>query len=174
MLLRCESLEPPMSQSGHTRSFGDVCSMSALDRFSDSSRTSPEVRGVPLAVIAAIRRTGVTEYLAESRGSLRLDVGGPDHLAPLFGFVGDEFAEFARRARKHGAAKVSKARSRPAPSVGEADDLKIERQLIFVRSAERIGIDRSSAAREQRLLVSDAALTREGCKRIRQAVRQER
>ena len=61
--------------------------------------------------------------------------------------------------------------SRPAPSVGEADDLKIERQLIFVRSAERIGIDRSSAAREQRLLVSDAALTREGCKHIRQAVR---
>jgi hypothetical protein len=38
----------------------------------------------------------------------------------------------------------------------EADDLKIERQLIFVRSAERIGIDRSSAAREQRLLVSDS------------------
>ena len=64
--------------------------------------------------------------------------------------------------------------SQPAPSVGEADDFKIERQLIFVRSAERIGIDRSSAAREQRLLVSDATLTREGCKRIRQAVRQER
>src|SRR5712671_4762926 len=64
--------------------------------------------------------------------------------------------------------------SRPAPSVGEGDDFKIERQLIFVRSAERIGIDRSSTAREQRLLVSDATLTREGCKRIRQAVRQER
>ena len=64
--------------------------------------------------------------------------------------------------------------SRPALSVGEADDFKIERQLIFVRSAERIGIDRSSAAREQRLLLRDATLTREGCKRIRQAVRQER
>src|SRR5207302_395486 len=51
---------------------------------------------------------------------------------------------------------------------------QIERQLIFVWSAERIGINRSSAAREQRLLVSDAALTREGCKHIRQAVRQER
>ncbi len=31
-----------------TRSFGDVCSMSALDRFSDSSRTFPEVRVVPI------------------------------------------------------------------------------------------------------------------------------
>ena len=30
MLLRCESLEPPMSQMGHTRSFGDVGSMSGL------------------------------------------------------------------------------------------------------------------------------------------------
>ena len=26
-------------------------------------------------------------------GSLRLDVGGPDDLAPLLGFVGDELAE---------------------------------------------------------------------------------
>src|SRR5437868_4398028 len=45
--------------------------------------------------------TGVTEYLAESRGSLRVDVGGPDHLAPLFGFVGDEFAEIGGRPREH-------------------------------------------------------------------------
>jgi hypothetical protein len=65
------------------------------------------------------------------------------------------------------------AASRPTPSIGEADDLQIERQLILVRSAERIGIDRNGAAREQRLLVSGAALTREGCKHIRQAVRHE-
>jgi hypothetical protein len=30
MLLRCESLEPPMSQLGQTRSFGFVGSMSGL------------------------------------------------------------------------------------------------------------------------------------------------
>ena len=30
MLLRCESLEPPMSQLGQSRRFGDVCDMSAL------------------------------------------------------------------------------------------------------------------------------------------------
>jgi hypothetical protein len=34
---------------GHTRSFRDVCSMSALVHFTDSSRTSPEVREVPIA-----------------------------------------------------------------------------------------------------------------------------
>ena len=36
-----------MSKSGQTLSFGDVCSMSALDRFSDSSRTFSKVRVVP-------------------------------------------------------------------------------------------------------------------------------
>jgi hypothetical protein len=38
-----------MSQMGHTRSFGDVGSMSALAHFADSRRTSPEVREVPIA-----------------------------------------------------------------------------------------------------------------------------
>src|SRR5215469_18113899 len=33
--------------------------------------------------------------------SLRLDVGRPDHLAPLLGFVGHELAEVGGRARKH-------------------------------------------------------------------------
>src|SRR5262245_50873634 len=30
---------------------------------------------------------------------LRLDVGGPDHLGPFFGFAGDELAQFGRRHR---------------------------------------------------------------------------
>src|SRR5436190_21641823 len=37
---------------------------------------------------------------------LRLHVGGPCHLAPLFGFVGDELAEVGRRAGQHGAAEI--------------------------------------------------------------------
>jgi hypothetical protein len=38
----------PMSKSGRRAwSFGDVCSMSGLDRFSDSSGTSSEVPEVP-------------------------------------------------------------------------------------------------------------------------------
>src|SRR5260370_21962048 len=40
----------------------------------------------------------------------RLDVGSPDYLGPLLGFVGDELAEVAGRAWKHGATKVGKAR----------------------------------------------------------------
>src|SRR5262249_58976680 len=39
--------------------------------------------------------------------SLRLDVRGPDHLAPLLGFVGDELAELDRRSRQRRAAEVS-------------------------------------------------------------------
>src|SRR5262249_41594813 len=42
--------------------------------------------------------------------SLRLDVGGPDHLAPLLGFLSDELCEVGRLARKRGAAQLGEPR----------------------------------------------------------------
>jgi hypothetical protein len=45
-------LAHPTSATGQTRSFGDVGSMSALAHFADSSRTSPEVREVPIPVVS--------------------------------------------------------------------------------------------------------------------------
>src|SRR5262245_65566257 len=42
--------------------------------------------------------------------SLRLDVRRPDHLAPLLGFVGDEFAEVGGRARQRRTTYIAKAR----------------------------------------------------------------
>src|SRR6516162_10073766 len=39
--------------------------------------------------------------------SLRLDVGGADHLAPFLGFFGDQLAELGRRSRQRRAAEVS-------------------------------------------------------------------
>ena len=42
--------------------------------------------------------------------SLRLDGGVPDHLAPLFGVVGDELAEFGRGHRRRLNAHISKSR----------------------------------------------------------------
>src|SRR5262245_26275346 len=42
--------------------------------------------------------------------SLCLDVGRPDHLAPLLGLLGNVFAEVGGRAWKHSATKVGKAR----------------------------------------------------------------
>src|SRR5262249_18151287 len=71
-----------------------------------------------------IRGTGVTEYRSEF-GSLWLDARELHHLAPLLGFVGDEFAEVGGRACKHSAPEVDK----PCPNlgVGEAGvDLLIE------------------------------------------------
>src|SRR5215831_4411462 len=47
----------------------------------------------PIAAIAAIRRTNVTEHLPED-ALLWLDVGGSDHLGQLFDLVGNEFSEF--------------------------------------------------------------------------------
>ena len=43
-------------------------------------------------------------------GSLRLDVGRPDHLAPLLGLVGDEPSKVGGRARKYAAAEIGKPR----------------------------------------------------------------
>src|SRR5262245_53056795 len=82
---------------------------SALARYADSSRTSREVREVPTAVIAAIRRTGFMEYRLDSgSASVRLDVEGSDHLAPLFGFGGNELCKVAGRDDKRRASKVGK------------------------------------------------------------------
>ena len=42
--------------------------------------------------------------------SIRLDVGRSDHLAPLFGFLGDELPKVRWRTRERGAAQVGKPR----------------------------------------------------------------
>ena len=54
-------------------------------------RPNITVTGHPLATEAA-------HLLRSNPASLRLDVGRPDHLAPLLGFVGDELAEVGGRA----------------------------------------------------------------------------
>jgi hypothetical protein len=67
-------------------------------------------------------------------GSRWFDVGRPDHLGPLIGFVGDEFAEAGRRQRKHRATEVGDPRLQLR--VGEARiDLVIEFVDEFVRRA---------------------------------------
>src|SRR5262245_54398196 len=53
-------------------------------------------------LVGGYSRNGI--YGACGIGSLRLDVGRPDHLGPLLGLVGDELAEVGGRARKRRAA----------------------------------------------------------------------
>src|SRR5262249_34333507 len=60
-----------------------------------------------------------------SAGSLRLDLGRPDHLAPLPGFIGNELAKLRRRQWQWGSAKVGYSLLEPA--VGEPGiDLAVE------------------------------------------------
>src|SRR5262249_23018756 len=54
--------------------------------------------------------TGVTEYWAEVRGSLRLDAGGLDHFGPLFGFGSNVLAEISGWATERCGAEVGKPR----------------------------------------------------------------
>ena len=53
------------------------------------------------------RLSGFMECRAAA--SVRLDVEGPDDVAPLLRFVGDELAEVGGRARKHSATKGRQA-----------------------------------------------------------------
>jgi hypothetical protein len=48
--------------------------------------------------------------MERAAGSLRLDVRSPDHLAPLFGFVGDVSAELGGRECEWNVPQVGKAR----------------------------------------------------------------
>src|SRR5262245_43043726 len=50
--------------------------------------------------------TGVTEYWSGFTASVRLDVGRPDHLGPLLGFVGNERFEIGRRASEDNPAQI--------------------------------------------------------------------
>src|SRR5262249_22603958 len=52
-------------------------------------------------------RNGCYGTVDRVTASVRLDVEGPDHLAPLLGFLGDHLAEVSGRTRKHRAAEVS-------------------------------------------------------------------
>src|SRR5262245_5054099 len=55
-------------------------------------------------------RYGKSSRSSAETSSLRLDVRGSDHLAPLLGLIGDELAEVGGRARKSGATKFGEPR----------------------------------------------------------------
>ena len=57
---------------------------------------------------SALLRNVVAECRAGTPISVRLDAREFHRLGPFFGFVGDEFAEFRRRASKHRSAQVRK------------------------------------------------------------------
>src|SRR5262249_3546701 len=52
-------------------------------------------------------RNGTLWNIGRIAGSLRLNAGGLDHLAPFLGFFGDQPAELGRRSRQRRAAEVS-------------------------------------------------------------------
>src|SRR5262245_42424820 len=64
--------------------------------------------------------------------SFRLDVGRPDHFAPLLGFLGDQLAEVSGRTRKHRAAEVSEPRFHVGIGKGRVD-LRVELVDNFYR-----------------------------------------
>jgi hypothetical protein len=83
--------------------------MSSLAHFADSSRTSPEVRDMPISDTApaipsplrsdrasAISPNGCYGIWIGTAASVWLDARELDHLGPLLGFGGDELGEVGR------------------------------------------------------------------------------
>ena len=58
-------------------------------------------------------RNGRYGTLDRVTASVRLDVEGPDDVAPLLGFLGDQLAELGRRSRQRRAAEVGEPRLHP-------------------------------------------------------------
>jgi hypothetical protein len=85
MLLRCESLEPPMSQLGQPLPSQDFCGTAALPLKPDIARRGWHGRRVPTSLPPFAERDVMEPSVA--RGLFRLDVRSPDDLAPLLGFV---------------------------------------------------------------------------------------
>src|SRR5262249_11276498 len=62
---------------------------------------------MPRQRLSSTKRYGKSSRSSAEASSLRLDVGGPDHLAPFLGFLCDQLAELGRRSRQRRAAEVS-------------------------------------------------------------------
>src|SRR5262245_5786097 len=82
----------------------------------------------------SIRRTEFMEYCRRANGLLCLDVGRPDHLAPLVGFIGDELPERG--------ADVIDIGSTPNNKPANVDDLgrrqrRVERKWLAQKTARR-------------------------------------
>jgi hypothetical protein len=76
-------------------------------------------------VIAAIRRSGVTEYPDRSAGLVRRYVSRSNHLSPFLGFLSEVFSEIRRRTGKYHGTKLREPRLEL--SIGEARiDLGVE------------------------------------------------
>src|SRR5262249_42377434 len=84
-----------------------LCANRVLTHRSKKTNPSPRRRGRMPRDFAERDLWKVFPISSAETSSLRLDVGGPDHLAPFLGFFGDQLAELGRRSRQRRAAEVS-------------------------------------------------------------------
>jgi hypothetical protein len=99
-VLRHGKFGSPMSLMGQTRSFGDVGSMSGLPESGRAADTGGRLESAWHSLPRSLNGTIWNIGRASASASRLLDVGGPDHLAPFLGFVGDELAKVSGRTRK--------------------------------------------------------------------------
>src|SRR5215813_8888869 len=123
--------------------------MSALPPEADKKQTCRDVRFVPKADIRSAADSSLFDHLVSTRHSpnglygisarrpalFRLDVGRPDHLAPLLGVIGDELFEVGGREREHRAAEVGK----PCLDFG-IGKARVDLRVELVANASTLGV----------------------------------
>ena len=128
-----------LGEGGIDRSCRQVSGRRETTDDSPRSGTHTGAAGSLLQAMCSVIRTrspnGLYGISARRPALFRLDVGRPDHLASLFGLVGDKLTEVGGRAWKHCATKVAKPRL--DFGIGEARvDLRIE----LVANASTLGV----------------------------------
>src|SRR5262249_57177466 len=78
--------------------------------FVDPASTSPWTLSRSIKITSNIVIATRSNSVPRAAASLRLDVGCPDHVAPLVGFIGEQLAEVGGRARKYSTSQVSESR----------------------------------------------------------------
>src|SRR5262249_39592223 len=79
----------------------------ALQQTTCADYTPPPRRKPERPRFRRTKRYAKSSRSSAPTSSLRLDVGGPDHLAPFLGFLRDQLAKLSRRSGQRNAAEVS-------------------------------------------------------------------
>ena len=104
----------------------------ALQQTTCADYTPPPHRKPERPRFRRTKRYGKSSRSSAETSSLRLDVGGPDHLAPFLGFLRDQLAKLSRRSGQRHAAEVSETGLILGSARAALTSLKRQRYFSFI------------------------------------------
>src|SRR5262249_15010593 len=124
----------------------------ALQQTTCADYTPPPHRKPERPRFRRTKRYGKSSRSSAETSSLRLDVGGPDHLAPFLGFLRDQLAKLSRRSGQRHAAEVSETglilgSARAGNVTVEGLQAAVGRLGLTLLASENLAITGSNVAR---------------------------